>query len=272
LKITNDLIVLDLEATGTWVEKDKIIEIAMIRVSPDGKEREYLKRVNPTITIPPIVSELTGIKDEDVADQPKFNELVDQVLEFVEGADLCGFNAERYDLPLLEREIKECGKMFHWRNQVVYDAQKVYHLNEKRDLTAAYKFYCAQELDGAHSAMVDAKATLEILRKQVHLYSKEGDQLEDLKSFEYKAPAEFYDIERKFRWWDGDLYMMFGKHARKFTLQEIVKKDRRYLEWILSADFSEEIKNLVSDALNGRVPSYKKSTQGDLFDGVNEEK
>jgi DNA polymerase-3 subunit epsilon len=259
-----------LEATGTWVDKDKIIEIAMIRLSPSGQETTYCRRVNPAIPIPPIVSELTGIRDKDIEDAPKFADLVDEILAFIADCDLCGFNAERYDLPLLEREIKECGKTFNWQNRHVIDVQKIYHLNEKRDLTAAYKFYCQKELDGAHSAMVDTRATLEILAQQVVRYGK-NDGVDELKKFEYKTLADFYDVDRKFRWWNGDLYMMFGKYAKRFTLQEIAKKDRAYLEWILSADFSEEVKSLVSDALNGRFPDYKQSKQGELFEEIGDD-
>lgn len=271
LKLSKDLIVLDLEATGIWVDKDKIIEIAMIRLTPTGEESTYLKRVNPSISIPPIVSELTGIRDKDVEDAPKFSQIVDEVIEFLLDADLCGFNAERYDLPLLEREIKDCGKTFNWQNRHVIDVQKIYHLNEKRDLTAAYKFYCQKDLAGAHSAMVDTRATLEILDRQAALYGKEQGSLDELKRFEYKISADYYDADRKFRWWNGDLYMMFGKYAKKFTLQEIAKKDRAYLEWILSADFSDEVRSLVSSALNGRFPDYKQSKQGELFDDLTDD-
>ncbi|MCK5494034.1 MAG: 3'-5' exonuclease, partial [Candidatus Omnitrophica bacterium] len=191
--------------------------------------------------------------NEDVKDAPLFKDIAMEILEFIDNCDFGGFNAERFDLPLLAREMRDSGNKFNWKICKVYDAQKVYHLNEKRDLTAAYKFYCNKNHDNAHSALADTEATLEILSAQVSQYGKD-DQLESLGSFEYKVIADFYDDERKFRWWNGKLYMMFGKYAKKCSLQEVASKDPKYLEWIVSAKFSEEIKGLVQDALIGKFP------------------
>ena len=256
MKLSRPLIVLDLETTGTWVEKDKIIEIGMIRCAPDGTRTTYEKRVNPGIPIPPVVTEVTGICDADVQDAPYFRTLAGEVVAFLEGADLCGFNLERFDLPLLTRELQEAGLEFDWASRAVYDAQKIYHLHEKRDLTAAYAFYCQKELKDAHSALADSAATLEVLESQVQKYGGGDEHLEVLKGFDYQQRSEFYDAERKFRWWNGELYMMFGKYARKETLKEVAQKDRRYLEWILAQNFSEEIKDLVAGALEGHLPAY----------------
>lgn len=257
MELKNALVVFDLETTGTWIEKDKIVEIAMIKVLPSGERETYEKRVNPGMLIPPFVSELIGIKNEDVADAPSFKDISREVFDFIGDSDIGGFNVERFDLPLLSREFNEAGISFKWNERMVIDSQKVYHLNEKRDLTAAYQFYCDKSLENAHSALADTQATLEILESQVEKYGEGQSVLEHLRKFEYKVVADFYDDERKFRWWDGKLYMMFGKYARRHSLQEVVKKDRGYLEWILSANFSEDIKCLVEDALNGKFPSQK---------------
>jgi DNA polymerase-3 subunit epsilon len=139
----------------------------------------------------------------------------------------------------------------------IYDAQKVYHLNEKRDLTAAYNFYCRKDLNGAHSAMADTQATLEILEAQVVKYGEGEQALSTLDKFDYQQMAEFLDDERKFRWWNGKAYMMFGKYAKKYSLQEVARMDPAYLEWILSAKFSEEVKALVANALQGRFPVFE---------------
>ena len=253
MKLTRDLVVFDIETTGTWIEKDKIVEIAMIKTHPDGMTETYHKKVNPEMNIPDIISDLIGITNEDVKDAPLFKDIAMEILEFIDNCDFGGFNVERFDLPLLAREMRESGNKFNWKICKVYDAQKVYHLNEKRDLTAAYKFYCNKNHDNAHSALADTEATLEILSAQVSQYGKD-DQLESLGSFEYKVIADFYDDERKFRWWNGKLYMMFGKYAKKCSLQEVASKDPKYLEWIVSAKFSEEIKGLVQDALIGKFP------------------
>jgi len=254
MKLTRPLVVLDLETTGTWIEKDRIIEVGLIRCMPDGTKTTYAKRVNPGIPIPPVVTEVTGIRDEDVKDAPSFREIAQEVFDFLEGADLGGFNLERFDLPLLAREFEGAGIKFEWAKRVVYDAQKIYHVHEKRDLSAAYSFYCHKDIVDAHSALADSEATLEVLSSQVKKYGAGNESIESLKDFDYKRRTEFYDADRKFRWWNGELYMMFGKYAGKRSLKEVAKNDRGYLEWIVSQNFSDEVKDLVEGALEGHFP------------------
>jgi len=258
MKITQPLIVFDLETTGTWIEKDKIIEIALVKCLPDGRKEEYCQRVNPGIPVPKNISELLGIYDRDVADKPFFKSIAKEVFDFISDSDLSGFNILKFDLPLLEREMNEAGIQFDWKFRKIYDAQKVYHLNEKRDLSAAYKFYCDQFLENAHSALADTKATLEILDAQIKKYGQGKETLSVLNEFDYAEDNNFYDDDRKMRWWNGKLYMMFGKYARKYSLQEIVQMDKGYLDWILTADFSPEVKELVSRALKGCFPTQEK--------------
>jgi len=254
MKLSKPLVILDLETTGIWIEKDKIIEIAMIKVFPDETRTTYSSYVNPGMPIPPEVTEVTGIKDADVKDAPKFRDISSEVFRFLEEADIGGFNVERFDLPLLERELTECGIKFEWSKRSIYDAQKVYHLHNKRDLTAAYEFYCGKELKDAHSALADTQATLDVLIAQVAKHGNGNDSVEALKEFDYRKRTEFFDSDRKLRWWNGELYMMFGKYARKASLQEITKTDRPYLEWILKQDFREDVKDVVEQALEGKFP------------------
>lgn len=254
MKLTKPLVILDLETTGTWIEKDKIIEIALIRLEPDGTKETYHKRVNPDIRIPAKVSEITGIANEDVRSAPRFRDLAAEVMLFLANADLGGFSLERFDLPLLTREFSDAGMEFKWNDRTIYDAQKIYHLHEKRDLTAAYAFYCNKELVDAHSALADAQATEEVLKAQVQKYGKGVEQIESLADFEYRKRTEFFDKERRFRWWNGQLYMVFGKYAGKDCLKDVVLKDRHYLEWILSQNFSDEVKDMVEAALEGNLP------------------
>ena len=257
MKLKNTLVVFDLETTGTWVEKDKVVEIAMIKCNVEGNTETYSKRVNPGIPIPPSVVELIGITDDDVKGAPFLKDIAGEILDFFGKADIAGFSIERFDLPLLERERSEAGYEFDWQKLKIYDAQKVYHINERRDLTAAYEFYCNKKLNDAHSALADAKATLEVLSAQVKEYGGEDGGVEGLGQFDYKNNTDFYDEGRRFRWWNGKLYIMFGKYAKKYALQDIVRRDRKYLEWILSADFSQEVKVLIDNALNGYFPSKK---------------
>ena len=256
MKVANDLVCLDVESTGVWVEKDKIIEMAFVKFRKDGRKETFYKRIRPGISIPPVVTQLTGISDEDVKDAPFFRQVAQEALDFLAGADFGGFNIERFDLPLLEREFQEAGLTFEWKGRRIYDAQKVFHLNEKRDLSAAYKFYCDKDLIGAHSALADSEAVLEILGRQVQKYGEGADDLSVLDKFEY---TDLYDYlpgtERKFCWWNGKLYMMFGKYARKMPLEDLVKKDPGYLNWIVNADFPDSVKEVIRLALKGQMPT-----------------
>lgn len=254
MELSNTIVVFDLETTGTWVEKDKIVEIALIKHTPEGQQEVYVKRVNPGIPIPAVVTQIIGITNDDLKDAPFFKEIAGDVLRFIGNADLVGFGIERFDLPVLERELKDAGYLFDWQRLNVYDLQKVYHINERRDLSAAYQFYCQKNLINAHSALADTKATLEILWAQIAKYGKGEESLEFLSQFQYETNAEYYDSEQKFRWWNGKLYMMFGKYAKNYSLQEVAAKDKNYLKWILSADFSDEIKRVVDRALKGDFP------------------
>ena len=254
MKVTNPLVCLDIESTGIWVEKDKIIEIALIKYTSDGKKETFHTRINPGIPIPAVITQLTGISAKDVKDAPYFKQVAQKVFDFIAGADLGGFNIERFDLPLLERESAEAGIKFEWKERIIYDAQKVFHLNEKRDLSAAYKFYCGEDLVGAHSALSDSEAVLAILAKQVEKYGEGETAISVLDKFKYITLFDFYDTERKFCWWNGKLYLMFGKYSRKKPLEELVKYDPDYLNWVLGADFSESVKEIVGQALKGDVP------------------
>jgi len=254
MKIEKPLVVFDLETTGTWVERDRIVEIGMVKLLPDGKRLDYVKRVNPGMPIPLNVSRIIDIRDEDVKDAPRFKEIAKEVIEFIGDADLGGFNIQRFDLPLLERELLEAGLSFHWKERDIYDAQKIYHIHEKRDLTAAYQLYCNKELTSAHTALGDAEATVEIFEAQITKYGKKEEGMESLKDFDYEQSSAYFDPERKFCWWNGSLYPCFGKYRRKKHIADIAKSDRSYLEWILTSDFSDEIKVMVERALAGEFP------------------
>jgi len=254
MKLGKTLVVFDLETTGVWIEKDKIVEIGMVKLSPDGSSESYTKRVNPGISIPANVSRIINIVDEDVKDAPPFKDIAKEVLEFIGDSDLAGFNILRFDLPMLDREFIEAGLNFSWKERDIYDSQKVYHIHEKRDLMAAYQLYCDKELTNAHSALGDAEATVDILDAQIKKYGTEEEGISSLKDFEYERTSAYFDSERKFCWWNGNLYPMFGKYRRKKHIKELVTTDRPYLEWILSKDFSEQIKSMIEDALKGKFP------------------
>ena len=256
LKLNRPLIVFDLETTGTWVEKDRIVEVAFIRCLPDGSMESYVSRVNPGMPIPERVSLITGIRDADVKDAPPFKKIAHEVLKFIADSDLGGFNIERFDLLILEREMFHAGLKFEWRTRTIYDAQKVYHLNERRDLKAAYQFYCGNELLNSHTARADAEATVEILAAQIGKYGKTQEGIQGLRDFDYQRMDDFFDAERKFRWWNGELYPVFGKYGKRKSLKEIARIERSYLEWMLRQDFPQEVKQMLQGLLEGRFPEF----------------
>lgn len=261
IKLMRPLVVLDLETTGTWTEKDRIVEIALVRLSPGGEREQFSSRVNPGMPIPPRVSQITGIADEDVRDAPLFKEIAGRVLDFLGDADLGGFNIERFDLPILERELYEAGMKLERRSRAIYDALRIYHLHEKRDLKAAYQFYCGKVLANGHTAMGDTEATLEILQAQIAQYGEPAEGIESLRDMNAERIDDYFDAEKKFRWWNGELYPVFGKYGRKHSLREIVRKDPEYLRWLLTTDFSPEVKTLIQGALAGRFPPLNTSSR-----------
>ena len=259
MKLLRPLVVLDLETTGTWIEKDRIVEIAMVRVAPSGERTSYKARVNPGMPIPPRVSEIIGIRDEDVKNCPPFSKVASEVLAFIGEADLGGFNVERFDLPVLERELFDAGHKFDWRTRTLFDAQRIYHLHEKRTLKAAYQFYCSKELIDAHTAMADTEASLEILEAQITRYGNPEQGLESLRDMKYERMDDYFDAEKKFRWWNGELHPTFGKYGKRVSLKEIAKKDPTYLQWMLTTDFPDPVKGMLRGILQGKFPALPKA-------------
>ena len=254
--LVHPIVIFDLETTGLWKLKDKIIEIAMIRLDPDFTRKEYRQYVNPGygISIPRSVQELTGISNEQVQSSDLFSVVAQEIVDFIGDANLAGFNVSGFDIPVLCREFEDANIEFVMKGRKVIDASKVYHLNEKRDLSSAYSLYCGKNLKHSHSAMADTKATLEVLEAQTERYSGKDPHVESLLAYEYENKELFYDCSRRFRWWNNKLYIAFGVHAGKYTLQDLVASKSGYLKWILSSDFDADTKHLILDALNGKFP------------------
>ena len=256
LKLTRPLAVFDLETTGVDVEKDKIVQLAIIRVEPYGTRRTFETLVNPERPIPPEATAVHGIKDTDVANAPTFAQVRREVEELLMDADLAGYNSVRFDQPLLAAELKRAGSELDLRGAHHLDAMRIFHQMERRDLTAAYKFYCGKELVGAHGALADTTATLEILDAQLAHYPDLPRDVENLHVFCNPDEGKYVDRNRKFVWNDeGEAVFTFGKYQGS-SLNKVVSdgSGRGYLEWMLGKDFSEEIKGLLREALDGVFP------------------
>ena len=183
LNLNKPICFFDLETTGINISKDRVVEISILKVFPNGKEESYTKLVNPTIPIPPEVTKVHRISDADVADAPTFKEIAKEVHALIKDSDLGGFNSNRFDIPLLAEEMLRAEVDFDMKNRVAVDVQTIFHKMEQRTLSAAYKFYCGKHLDDAHSAEADTKATYEVLKAQLSRY----DELEN----DTKFLAEF---------------------------------------------------------------------------------
>ena len=214
LQLTKPICFFDLETTGTNVAKDRIVEISILKIYPNGNKESKTWLVNPEIPIPPEVEAIHGISNEKVANEPTFKELSKEIYTMIKDSDLAGFNSDRFDIPLLAEEMLRAGVDFDMKNMVSVDVQTIFHKMEKRTLEAAYKFYCDKNLTDAHSAEADTEATYEVLLAQLQRYPELENNVKKLAEFStHRKFADFagflgYDE-------DGDTIFSFGKHKGK---------------------------------------------------------
>ena len=178
LQLARPLAVIDLETTGINLAVDRIVELAIVKVQPDGSRVMKRKLVNPQMPIPKTSSDVHGITDDMVRDAPSFKQIANEIRQFLDNCDLAGYNSNRFDIPMLVEEFLRSGLEFDVTNRHLLDVQKLYHMMEPRTLSAAYKFYCGKDLENAHSAEADAVATFEILESQLHRYPQAGTTVE----------------------------------------------------------------------------------------------
>lgn len=244
LNLKKPICFFDLETTGINISKDRIVEISILKVHPNGKEETYTKKVNPTIPIPAETTAVHGISDADVADAPTFKDLAKEVHQMIKDSDLGGFNSNRFDIPLLAEEMLRADVDFDMKSRHSIDVQTIFHKMEQRTLSAAYKFYCDKNLDNAHSAEADTKATYEVLKAQLDRY----DELENDSNFlaEFSSRRKFADfagfiIYNK----EGEECFSFGKHKGKRVL-DVLEKEPGYFGWLLNADFPLYTKKVLT--------------------------
>lgn len=247
--LTRPLVFLDLETTGLSVQNDRIIELAVIRVSPQGDVLERVRRFNPGIPIPPEASEVHGIRDEDVAGEKPFGARARALLKLLDPCDLAGFNLRRFDLPLLLAEFRRCGMDFPYAGRRLIDVQAIFHREERRDLSAAARFYLGREHPEAHSALGDIRTTAAVLAAQMERYGHLPRDLDGLHGYcDDYAPFET-ELERWFaRTEEGHVFRR-GKHRGR-ALSDVARTEPDYLRWMLGTeDMDPAVLEVVRDAL-----------------------
>jgi len=256
LKLSRPLAVFDIESTGTNWERDRIIDLAIVRLDPDGTQTTVVFRFNPGMPIPPAATAVHGIRDEDVRDAPFFSARMADVARAFENCDLAGFNIWRFDVPMLQQEFKRGGSTFDMAGRKMIDAQRIYHQREKRDLTAAVLFYCGESHEGAHGARADAEATLRVIERQLDRYPDLPREVAPLDRFCFPPVADGVDREGKIRWdAEGDMVMGFGKYqGAKLRTMAADRDNRKYLEWMLRQSFGQQVDGLIRLALEGKLP------------------
>ena len=247
----------DLETTGTNTTIDRIIEIAIIKVMPNGEEHRKANVLNPTVPISAESSAIHGIYDTDVKDKPTFKDVAKDYSKFLEGADLSGFNILKFDVPVLVEEFLRAGVDFDYSRKKIIDAQKIYHLMEKRNLSAAYKFYCNKSLENSHTAEADTQATMEVLFAQIEKYESRqvtdglGKEIGFIKNdMEELNKLTFSDIidlaGRMVRNEKGEAVFNFGKHRKKSVLT-VLKEEPSYYDWMMNGDFALDTKRRLTE-------------------------
>ena len=255
LNLQRPLAILDLETTGTFPDEDRIVEIGILKIYPSGKRSEYHARVNPGVPIPPEATEIHGITNNDVKRKPEFHKIARQVQRFLNGCDLAGFNALRFDIPFLRNEFQRANLPFSFEGTRTVDALRIFHLKEPRDLKAAYLFYCRKKHIKAHSALDDARASWQVLQAQLERYPDLSPDLDDLHNLSTENERYVDPQGRKFEWRNGQAAFAFGNKHRGRFLKDVAENDAEYLQWMLGTDFSPDTKQIVTNALNGKFPS-----------------
>ncbi len=250
LELTRPLAVIDVETTGLNKQEDRIIDICITKILPNGNEETLKSLINPTIPIPLESTNIHGIKNEDVNDKPTFKEFAQKIIDFIKDCDLCGYEV-KFDLEVLGAEFKRAGINHQRRDSIVLDVKQIHFKLDPRDLSSAYLKYCGKELENAHRAESDVKATIEILKAQLIQHNELPRDVSALQKFSNPRDPSWIDNEGKIKWYNGKAIINFGLHQGK-TLEDLAKNTPSYLQWITTMDFSFEVKHIVNEALEGR--------------------
>ncbi|OFX20448.1 MAG: DNA polymerase III subunit epsilon [Bacteroidetes bacterium GWA2_31_9b] len=244
LNLKKPIVFFDLETTGVDITNDRIVEISLLKILPSGKEEIKTMRVNPGMPIPKQATDIHGITDEDVKNEPTFNEVGKNIAHFIEGCDIAGYNSNKFDIPLLAEEFLRVGIDFDLKKLRLIDVQVIFHKMEQRTLTAAYKFYCDKDLTNAHGAEADTLATYEVLKAQVNRYKDLENDMDAISKFSsHNSNADFagrivYNDK-------GEEVFNFGKY-KGHTVESVLEKDSGYFGWMMNSDFPLYTKKVLT--------------------------
>ena len=247
LNLKKTIAFFDIEATGLNISQDKIVEIAILKINPDQSESTYVKRINPGIEIPEEIIAIHGISNEDVKDAPLFKEVAQEIADFFGDADLAGYNSNKFDIPMLLEHFLSHDIKFSMNNRNFVDVQTIFHKMEQRTLSAALQFYCNEDLNDAHTAEADTRATYNVLKAQIDRYAEVENDIAFLTEFTQTGKNKKIDfVGRLAQNENGEIVYNFGKHMGK-TLKEVYKIESGYHRWILDNDFPLYTKQILKE-------------------------
>lgn len=263
LQLQRPLVFFDLETTGLDIERDRIVELGLVKLMPDGERLTRARRIHPGMAIPPEATAVHHIGDADVADCPPFSRIAKDLHIWLQGCDLGGYNVERFDLPLLAAEFRRVQLDFPAEGTQVIDAYRIFAQREGRDLKSALRFYCGKELVGAHSAEADILATVEVLEGQLQRYPDLPTDVAGLHEASHPRDPSWVDANGRLVWRNGEAIVGFGKHRGR-SLREMAAQEPGYLRWIVGGDFSGDLKEICSQALRGSYPVAPEQASSEL--------
>ena len=253
LILKRPLVFIDLEATGLNVGSDRIVEIALLKIHPNGNKESKVYKVNPTIPIPLESSKIHGIYDKDIESSPTFQDLSRELNAFLGGADVAGYNSNKFDIPMLIEEFTRCNIHFDLSNRKLIDVQNIFHKMEQRTLSAAYQFYCNKVLENAHSAESDTTATYEVLVSQLQKYDSLKNDVDFLSQF--SSVTKNVDLAGRIVFNDkGEEVFNFGKYKGRIV-HEVFTVEPSYYDWMMKGDFATNTKTVITQL---RLKAFKK--------------
>lgn len=244
LQLNKPIAFIDLETTGINLGSDRIVEIAIVKILADGSKSIKRKLINPEMPIPKGASDVHGITDEMVKEAPSFKMVAQELKQILDGCDIAGYNSNRFDIPLLMEEFLRAGVEFDMRNRRLLDVQNIFHKMEPRTLSAAYRYYCNKNLEGAHGAEADATATYEILLSQIQKYPELGNSVESI--LKMMGEDQIVDFARRFIMQDGIEVFNFGKFKGR-PVSEVLRSEPQYYDWMMKGDFPQHTKQKLTE-------------------------